>query len=531
VLKEKGSDMKLLHILTLFRKTAGLIIVFVLLSGCISVSKTDGTQGENRVTDGTGAVKLNTTECYKNRGNHNPLMTQRFGADPWALVYGDTVYVYMTGDVIEKDAGGGIKDNTYGQIHRISIIFSRDLVNWEDCGSVDVRIAGVTSWAHNSWAPAAAAKEIDGKMQFFLYFADSANGIGVLRSDSPSGPFTDPIGKALVDRSVPNCRGVVWMFDPAVLVDNNGIAYLYFGGGVLKGSEVRPCTARVVKLGNDMASLDGEPVTIDAPYMFEDSGINRIGNTYYYSYCTNWSVPESEKQISNGQIAYMTSGSPSGPFISGGIVLPNPGEFFGDWGNNHHCIFQFHGQWYIVYHAQLLSAAMGILHGYRSSNIDKLTVSSDGTLNQVKATRAGVPQVIAVNPYELHSAALISSMAGINTTGADSNSMQYGCGSMAVTDINPGDWIFVEGVDFGSTGASGFTVSVKIRKQHRGCILIYADTFDNPAAGSLDITACSSSGTWQTITAQLQNKLAGKHNLLFVFSGSGFDWRDWRFSE
>jgi arabinoxylan arabinofuranohydrolase len=523
--------MKLLHILMLCTITAGLTIVPVLLEGCVSASKIDDTQGENKMTDGTGTLKLNTTECYKKCGDHNPLMTQRFGADPWALVYNDTVYVYMTGDVIEKDMHGGIKDNTYGQIHRISIISSRDLVNWEDCGCVDVRMPEVTSWAHNSWAPAAAAGKIDGKMQFFLYFADSANGIGVLRSDSPSGPFTDPVGKALIDRSASNCSGVVWMFDPAVLVDIDGSAYLYFGGGVPKGSEAHPRTARVVKLGNDMASLEGDPVTIDAPYMFEDSGINRIGNTYYYSYCTNWSVPVSEagkSGFSNGQIAWMTSANPSGPFSRGGIVLPNPGVFFGDWGNNHHCIFQFHGQWYIIYHAQLLSAAMDIRHGYRSSNIDRLTVTGDGVLQQVSGTRKGVSQVISVNPYEKHSASLMSSMAGISTTGAGSESLHYGCGSMAVTGINAGDWIFVEGVDFGSTGAASFTASVKKQQKTSGGILICADSFDSPV-GYLDVTAGSVQNSWQQETIQLKSRLTGKHNLLFVFSGSEFDWCDWEF--
>jgi arabinoxylan arabinofuranohydrolase len=490
-----------------------------------------GTEGENSVSDSTGSVKLNSMECYKNRGDHNPLMTQRFGADPWALVYDDTVYVYMTGDLIEKDAGGAIKDNTYGQIHQISIISSRDLVNWEDCGSVDVQMSDVTSWAHNSWAPAVAAKEIDGSMQFFLYFSDSANGIGVLRSDSPTGPFTDPIGKALVDRSVPNCCGVLWMFDPAVLVDQDGSACLYFGGGVPEGSEAHPRTARVVKLGDDMVSLAGEPVTIDAPYMFEDSGINRIGDTYYYSYCSNWSVPASETRktgFSNCQIVCMTADSPLGPFNSSVMVLPNPGVFFGDWGNNHHCIFQFYGQWYIVYHAQLLSAAMGIRHGYRSSNIDRLTVTKDGVLEQVTGTRSGVLQSGVVNPYELHHATLISSMAGIRTAGACSESLHYGCGVMAVTGIDSGDWIFVEGVDFGSTGAASFTASIKNKLQCSGGILICADSFDNPV-GYLDVTECPVQDSWQQKTTQFKSRLTGKHDLLFVFSGSDFDWRDWKF--
>ena len=50
-----------------------------------------------------------------------------------------------------------------------------------------------------------------------------------------------------------------------------------------------PGTARVAKLGKDMQSLEGEPVVIaDVPYLFEDSGINKINGRYYYSYCSNF---------------------------------------------------------------------------------------------------------------------------------------------------------------------------------------------------------------------------------------------------
>ncbi len=31
---------------------------------------------------------------YKKQGEHNPVMTQRFGADPYALVYDESLPVY-----------------------------------------------------------------------------------------------------------------------------------------------------------------------------------------------------------------------------------------------------------------------------------------------------------------------------------------------------------------------------------------------------------------------------------------------------
>ena len=88
-------------------------------------------------------------------------------------------------------------------------------------------------------------------MKFFLYFANSAGGIGVLTSDSPTGPFTDPLGHPLISRETENCGNVTWLFDPAVLVEEDGSAYLYFGGGIPGEEFAHPNTARAVQLGRE----------------------------------------------------------------------------------------------------------------------------------------------------------------------------------------------------------------------------------------------------------------------------------------
>ncbi|MBE5877313.1 MAG: 1,4-beta-xylanase, partial [Lachnospiraceae bacterium] len=196
---------------------------------------------------------------------HNPVMTQKFGADPYALVYGDRVYLYMTADTLEWDEQGKVKENTYSSIDTIHVISSADLVNWTDHGGILASTdKGAAKWGRNSWAPAAAYKNINGKDQFFLYFANGGNGIAVLQSDSPTGPFYDPINKPLISRAMPSCADVTWLFDPAVLMDDDGSCYIYFGGGVPDISVAHnPGTARVAKLADDMISLDGEPQVIE----------------------------------------------------------------------------------------------------------------------------------------------------------------------------------------------------------------------------------------------------------------------------
>ena len=117
----------------------------------------------------------------KQLGKHNPLISQDFCADPFALVYDGRVYLYMSTDAFEYDEAGEIKENGYNSLINVHVISSDDMVNWVDHGKV--LVAGKDSaakWANRSFAPAAACKEIDGKMKFFLYFANSGSGIGVV---------------------------------------------------------------------------------------------------------------------------------------------------------------------------------------------------------------------------------------------------------------------------------------------------------------------------------------------------------------
>ena len=160
----------------------------------------------------------------RSSSNNNPIMDHKFSADPFAMTYNGRVYVYMTNDsesynLTSKDANGhptaAVK---YSNISTISVASSSDMVNWVDHG--DIKVANLTSWARNSWAPSACWKRINGKDKFFLYFADNANGIGVLQADSPLGPFTEPpTGSQLIKRGSQAAQGVEWLFDPAVLVE------------------------------------------------------------------------------------------------------------------------------------------------------------------------------------------------------------------------------------------------------------------------------------------------------------------------
>nr|WP_328803543.1 family 43 glycosylhydrolase [Paenibacillus silvestris] len=489
-----------------------------------------------------------TAAIGKTPGNANPLFSQKFGADPFAMEYNGRVYVYMTNDVFEYNADGTIKDNGYSKINKITVVSSDDMMNWTDHGEIPVAGAqGAAKWANNSWAPAAAHKTIDGKEKFFLYFADSANGIGVLTADSPIGPFTDPIGKALVNRNTPGASDVTWLFDPAVLVDDDGSGYIYFGGGVPNGKDADPGTARVAKLGADMISLDlsasgGTLGRINPPWLFEDSGIHKYNGKYYYSYCTNFSGGH-PADIPTGTIAYMVSDNPMGPFTYVKTILPNPATFFGVGGNNHHSVFEFKNQWYIVYHAQTLAKALaesgtvpqmgGQPHGYRNAQINKVEMDANGVIQNITGDYKGVPQLKNFNPYTRVEAETIGWNGGISTETTTEPGGMVNSINLAVSNISDGDWTAISKVDFGTTGAGTFKANVA-SSSVGSTLELHLDSADGTLIGTLPISNTGGDNVWKTKATSVTGA-SGVHDVYMVYRGPAagnlFKVDSWQFEQ
>lgn len=470
-------------------------------------------------SDDDGAPDLSTGLVKKKVGN--PIMTSRLTADPWAMEYNGRVYVYGTNDSQQYEEAPDA-DNNYSKIRTLNCYSSDDMVNWTDHGTIAVSGSkGAAKWASNSWAPAVCHKTIDGKEKFFLYFANNASSIGVLTADSPTGPWTDPIGKAIIDRSIEGCAEseIGWLFDPAVLVDDDGTGYLYFGGiGDTNGkseSFIRnPKCARVVKLGADMVSVDGAAKTIDAPFMFEDSGIHKVGNKYYYSYCTNWTTAVDGKTIDRSDcptanIGLMVSDSPMGEFKYVGCVLKNPGVYFGAYGNNHHCFMEFKGQMYAFYHTKSDTIKLGTKEDFRTSYVNVMNMgdnndytNSDGSIADTKMTTSGVESIASLDPYKTVEAETFAMADTVGTVlNGETSSNQDWATNYSVYNGKLGGYIGVAEAEFGTDGASEVVMKL-------------SDT-------TMD--------SYKELTAKLNKKITGKHTIYFVFEKCGVLMDSWSF--
>ncbi|MBR6717605.1 MAG: endo-1,4-beta-xylanase [Oscillospiraceae bacterium] len=459
---------------------------------------------------------------HKKDNENNPLYTQRFGADPGWLVYDGRLYVYTTADEFQYKNGQMI-ENDYAS-GAINCLSTADLVNWTDHGQIPVAKTHVSNpiakWANNAWAPDAAWKTIKGQDKFFLYFANNGSGIGVITADDPT--FTknvkDPLGHELISRSTPNSN-VTWLFDPGVYYDpDTDTAIMAYGGGVPDGQAAETKQGRIVQLGDDMISIKGTPFDPGTPYLFEDSSMIKIGDTWYYSFCHNWNVPGGANvngnSFSNADIGYMTSTNPLGGYKYQGVVFKNTGsQRLDNGGNNHHSIIEFKGSYYVLYHTRQLEMRMGVNGGkglnYRSPCIDKATISN-GKIT-CSGSQNGVSQLETLNPYETVPAETMSNQSG--------NISVSGVGNTTV-NAKKGDWIKVKGVNF-DNGCKAITVRAASSKG--GVIKVTKGSPNGEAFAYIEVN-----GSMQDYTLACNN-VEGVTDLCFVFSDElAFD--SWSFA-
>lgn len=291
----------------------------------------------------------------------NPIIKNKFTADPAALVYNNTVYLYTGHDEAP------IKKNSY-EMHEWLCFSSTDMVNWKEHPSpLNVK---AFAWAKDdAWASQVINR--DGK--FYWYVAISHNSIpgksiGVAVSDSPTGPFADAIGKALITNDMTTDTKISWDdIDPTVFIDDNGQAYLFWGNTI----------CYYAKLKDNMIELDGPIKTISLPNYTEAPWVHKHNGWYYLSY--SYQFPE--------KTVYAMSKSIEGPWEFKGII----NELAGNSNTNHHAIIDFKGRSYFIYHTGALAADYGSFH--RSVCIDDLYYNKDGTIKRVIMTTEGVKAV------------------------------------------------------------------------------------------------------------------------------------------
>ena len=292
--------------------------------------------------------------------NGNPLFSHKHTADPAAFVYDDTFYIY---------AGQDVGDGSYYNMPNWVVFSSKDLETWEE-HSVPLSVSDF-SWAKGNTAWAAQVIERNGKFYWYIsteHASVHGKSIGVAVSDSPTGPFVDARGSALITNDMTTeYTGISWDdIDPTVWIDDDGQAYIFWGN----------TQCYYAKLKDNMIELDSEIMPVTLPNFTEAPWIHKRGDWYYLSYASLW--PE--------KTCYAMSKDINGPWEYKGIL----NELAGNCNTNHQAIVEFNNNWYFVYHNGGLYNGGSYL---RSVCIDYLFYDTDHTIKKIQMTSEGVRKV------------------------------------------------------------------------------------------------------------------------------------------
>lgn len=510
----------------------------LMLSGCAAEKETVSEQNTAEVTkqtevegmedykksmeNGITFTKISET-CYKSELCANPISGTVFCADPTAVEYEGRLYVYGTNDHQQYDAVGDDGKNTYEKIKSFVIFSTDDMVNWTYHGKIDTE--AIAPWIYSSWAPSIASRvEEDGLTHFYLYFSNSGCGVGVLTSTNPVGPWSDPLGKALIDTSTPGLKNCPTPFDPGVCIDDNGTGWLSFGGGVApEGTDYMPGVARIVRLGEDMLSLGSEIAEIKAPYFFEASELNYINGTYVYTYNNNWVTRaewdyETADRPMKCSMAYMTTKTPldTDSWEYRGDYFPNPGDCGMSYSNNHTHLQKFQGKYYIFHHTMLKQSRMTTEGGFRSLGVMELPVDEEQvSFKRTKTSAIGnIAQIKCVDPFVRN-----EGETAFTTAGTD---YEYeGTLVRAAKALEEGAWIYLRDVDFGSKEFKYFCAMVK------GCGRIEV-RLDNKLAAPVAFLEFDCT-EYQGVYNELQIPADGVHDVYIVMSQGGICLDYWKF--
>lgn len=416
-----------------------------------------------------------------------PIIQTKYTADPAPMVYNDTVFLYTTHD---EDDAEGFKMQDW------LLYTSTDMVNWTDHGVVaSLKSFDWVKRDNGAWAEQVV--ERNGK--FYMYCPIHGNGIGVLVSDSPYGPFKDPLGKPLV------WQKEHWDdIDPTVFIDEDGQAYMYWGNP----------NCYYVKLNEDMISYSGDIVKLkETPEHYQEGPWFYKRNGHYYLAFASTCCPEG--------IGYAMSDSPTGPWKTKGYIMRPTERTRG----NHPGIMDYKGKSYVFgLNYDLLKLETNTHYERRSVSVAEMHYNEDGTIQEVPYwADTKLEQIGTFNPFRKVEAETMAWGYGLKTApNADK--------SLSVVDVNNGEYNCVRGVNFGKNKARRFEVSAL--PLEGGNLKIRLDVPDGKIVGNVNIPQGNETSKYELYSCEV-NAVSGIHDLYLSFEGENnkdlFELDYWKF--
>ena len=459
---------------------------------------------------GRKGPKLFNFDWWEMRGLEQvnmPIVQTKYTADPSPLVVGDTLFLYTSHDSSPDEILDPNERSSAGFFMYDWLLWSTtDMVNWTAHGAVaSLKDFSWRTRDNGAWA----IQTVKRNGKYYLYAPLHGHGIGVLVSDSPYGPFKDPLGKPLV------WQQEHWEdIDPTVFIDDDGQAYMYWGN---------PNTYWVM-LNDDMISVKGDIHKLDyhLDHYQEGPWLYKCNGHYYLAYATTC-CPEA--------LGYAMSDSPTGPWEWKNYIMRPTQRDRG----NHPGICDFKGHSYVFgQNYDLMHLETFEHHERRSVSATEIIYHADGTIQEVPywLDQKPMKQLHWLNPYKRVEAetmawgfGLKSAKMGIENTGVVKDMpASTGRRNMYIYDLNDGEYIRVCGVDF-AAGAKSFAMTAAATGS--AIITLRIDSADGPVIGTLNVKDTGSAEKYRAFSTKVNNA-KGVHDLYICFSQTSGDVRlDW----
>jgi arabinoxylan arabinofuranohydrolase len=296
----------------------------------------------------------------------NPIIRDTFTADPSPLVVGGRLYLYVGHDQARGDEMFNMRE---------WLVYSTtDMKRWIKHGPI-MNVKDFKWAKQDAWASQAIRK--NGRYWFYTAVEHDdghpGKAIGVAVSDSPTGPFVDARGSALITNQM-TPKGIhSWEdIDPTVLTDDDGTTWIAWGNR----------QAYIAKLKSNMIEIDGAIREITPPHFEEGPWLHKRGKFYYLTYASLDRSKHNDERVS-----YSTALSLNGPWTYRGELTGSGTNSF----TIHPGITKFKGQWYIFLHnAALTVGDQKAALGRRAVTVEYLRYNPDGTIMPVIQTAIGV---------------------------------------------------------------------------------------------------------------------------------------------
>ncbi len=410
----------------------------------------------------------------------NPIVANKGVCDPHIHIFNGKAYCYATHDR-SINSKGFFMDDWW-------IWSSSDLVNWKLESYIKPEDTYLKRPFEQCWATDAVTK--NGK--YYFYFSEANQQTGVLVSDSPAGPWKDPLGKPLLDSVLTPTHE----YDMSVLIDDDGTPYLLFG----------VWDYYLVRLNEDMISMAelprkviinnpvgpyGKGKTDDKPNLHKYNGKFYLSWGCFYAMSENIYGPYDYK----GSVLSASSFAPGyeKPTWPMGFLQGRHGNFF-EWNN----------QWYFTY----CDISQTGNRYFRDSFISYVHYKDNGEMATIRVDGTGVGEYDASQPVIEAEDYFISS--GIRKTGLAN-------GGFAVDAIENNDFLIFPNIK----GLKNKTkIEFRVLKSKSSIIEIRSKSNDGILLAKCKIAGKKTGGNFENISVSITDP-GDTQSLCFVFKGEG----------